>query len=183
MSKQEIYIGGADVGVNGALVIVNSTGNVVGKFPMPRIGEKEYDLIEFKRLLMLFDIKHLVIEDVHAVFSAGSSSSFKFGAGKMMIMMGATCLGIPYTLVQSKEWQNEMWKGVTKVTKPTNRKLKSGKYAEKVDTKATSSIAAMRLYPNEDLRDPNRKTERARSLHDGIVDALLMAEFGRRKLL
>ena len=47
----------------------------------------------------------------------------------------------------------------------------------KVDTKAMALMAAKRLFPKVNLI----MTERSTTPHDGLVDALLMAEYARRK--
>jgi hypothetical protein len=44
--------------------------------------------------------------------------------------------------------------------------------------KNTSIEVAKRLFPNSDFR----RTERCKSPHDGKCEALLMAEYARRKL-
>jgi hypothetical protein len=44
------------------------------------------------------------------------------------------------------------------------------------DTKQRSIIAAKRLFPEVSLR----RTERSRKDDDGISDAILLAEYGRR---
>ncbi len=44
------------------------------------------------------------------------------------------------------------------------------------DTKTKSILAASRLFPRVDLR----RTARSKVAHDGLTDALLIAEFGRR---
>ena len=71
---------------------------------------------------------------------------------------------IPHTLVSPQTWQKDMHQGVTKIE----------------NKKEMSLIAARRLFPNADLRDPNRKTERSQKEHDGLIDSLLIAEYIRR---
>lgn len=111
---------------------------------------------------------HCVLEDVHALFGASAKSTFNFGwiVGVLEGLLVAS--NIPYTKVTPKEWQKEIWKGI-----PIQKK--QGKNS--TDTKAMSLLAAKRLFPNEDLRD----TERCTKAHDGKVDALLLAEYCRRK--
>ena len=50
---------------------------------------------------------------------------------------------------------------------------------KETDTKATSINAAQRLFPSVDFR----RNEQCRKIDDNKVDALLMAEYGRRKNL
>jgi len=47
------------------------------------------------------------------------------------------------------------------------------------DTKAMALVAAKRLFPGRDFK----LTDRSTKPHDGMVDALLMSEYGKRKQL
>lgn len=156
-----------DVGKDGAFVVFRDE-KPIEKTVMPTIGN-QIDLTSIRNILRKYDCEniHVVIEDVHAIFGASAKSTFNFGwsLGILEGMLAGT--GIPYTKVAPKTWQKEMWQGIAPVYKS----------ARTIDTKATSLIAAKRLFPNEDLR----RSERAILPHDGIVDALLMAEYCRRK--
>lgn len=169
---------GIDPGKTGAIVIINELS--VKTYGMPLIS-KEYDMQKFKILFQNFSSLdcHIVIEDVKALQGKFKSGNWALSRGKTILEVYCHALNIPHTLVHSKTWQREMWQGVPKqytgaLTEAGNRKI---------DTKAMSLIAANRLFPTIDKRDPNRKTERAQSIHDGVVDALLMAEYGRRRNL
>lgn len=189
-SKQKVYIG-MDPGKMGAMVFLFPDGLVIpSRFPQI---EKEYDL---KGFLQIFsDIRddedydfHIIIEDVKALQKPMQAGNWSLSRGKTILECMAACFEIPYTLVHSKTWQKEMWQGVPEQRAPSKNitKVVKGKKITtlvkgKKDTKAMSIIAAQRLFPKAELRDPNRKTERAMAIHDGVCDALLMAEFGRRK--
>lgn len=88
---------------------------------------------------------------------------------------------IPYTLVQPKEWQGEIWTNADMVVSHKKVKCKNGKEINRkeTNTKATSINAAQRLFPSVDFR----RNERCRKIDDNKVDALLMAEYARRKNL
>ncbi len=156
-----------DVGKDGAIVVFRDE-KPIEKTMMPTVGN-QIDLTSIRDILSKYDCQHIhvVIEDVHAIFGASAKSTFNFGWSLGVLEGMLAGMGIPYTKVSPKVWQKEMWQGVSPV-------YKSGKT---IDTKATSLIAAKRLFPNEDLR----KSERATLAHDGIVDALLMGEYCRRK--
>lgn len=177
------YFIGFDVGKNGGIAVLDHKNNVLLK-SMPKIG-KEIDLIGVRDFLLSFDSEakiSCVIEDVHSIFGSGATSNFQFGRALGVLEMAVVMLNFSFTKVAPKKWQKEMWEGVQPVlinTGKTNKKDGSIKY--KVDTKATSLIACKRLFPNIDLRNTNRKTDRSKKEHDGIVDALLMAEYCRRK--
>ncbi len=121
-----------------------------------------------------------VLEDVHALFNASAKSTFNFGEIKGILKGLLVAHEIPYTLVQPKTWQQEIWinqdmivsyKTVLRGDKEIKQKV--------VDTKSTSINAARRLFPNIDLR----KNERCKKIDDNKVDSLLIAEYGRRKNL
>ena len=65
---------------------------------------------------------------------------------------------MPIEVVSPTSWTKEMLRGVPG------------------DGKGRNILAAKRLFPDVDLR----KSDRARVDHDGICDALLICEFGRR---
>ena len=87
---------------------------------------------------------------------------------------------IPYTLVQPKTWQGEIWNNQDMIVSYKTI-MRQGKECRQkvVDTKSTSINAARRLFPNIDLR----KNERCKKTDDNKVDSLLMAEYARRKNL
>ncbi len=122
-----------------------------------------------------------VLEDVHAVFNSSAKGTFNFGFSKGMLFALLVAHRIPYVLVAPKDWQNEVWINADKEYTTQRQTTKDGgeKIIKKVDTKATSLNAARRLFPLVDFR----KSERAKKPHDGKVDALLMAEYARRKNL
>ena len=172
--ERKLFVG-IDPGKSGAIVILDEQGEIAHKQVVPTIG-KEYDAQAVKDILLEYDSGsnctiHAMLEDVHAIQgSAGGTSNFNFGQGKMLWHMGLVCLEIPHTLIQPKAWQKEAWEGVPIQYKPGSSKKTK-------DTKATSLLAAKRLFPKADLT----KSEKAKVPHDGIVDALLIAECCRRK--
>jgi hypothetical protein len=175
----KVYVG-MDPGKSGAMAMIYPDGyvEIIG---FPIIG-KEYDLQEFQKIFlsMKSDTEykyHIIIEDVKALQGAMKAGNWSLSRGKTILEVMAACFYIPYTLVHSKTWQKEMWQGVPVQLLP----IKTATGRKKTDTKAMSLIAAKRLFPNVDLRDPNRKTERSQKIHDGAVDAVLLAEYGRRK--
>lgn len=163
-----LYRAAIDVGKDGGLVILEND-SVIYKTATPTIGD-QIDLSGIKDILARYDKKtlHIVVEDVHAIFGASAKSTFNFGWSLGILEGMLVGMELSYTKVKPKEWQKEMWQGIKPVIK-TNSKA--------IDTKATSLLAAKRLFPSEDLR----KSGRATKAHDGIVDALLMAEYCRRK--
>jgi len=174
---------GIDPGKKGAVVVIAESGSVE-KYVMPCIG-KEFDIHALDRIFFhIFHDKtcHAFIEDVHAIFGSAAGATFQFGyvcgAIRGLVVGGEA----PYTLVQPKAWQKVIYQGIPEIRKPPV-KITTGKRAGqmmkgKLDTKKMSLVAAKRLFPNVDLR----KSERCKIPHEGIVDALLICEYGRRLL-
>ena len=164
---------GIDPGKNGFICIhVSGLDDFDDKFtyyPIPLIN-KEVDLKELCSCLVMDGKKidvHCVIEDVHAIYGSSAKATFTFGwiVGVLEALLVAH--EIPYTKVTPKVWQKEMWEGIP-IQKKANKRT---------DTKAMSLLAAKRLFPNEDMR----ASERCKVPHDGKVDALLLAEYCKRK--
>ena len=89
----------------------------------------------------------------------GVSTMFKFGRVYGLAEGGLAVLRIPYELVNPAKWTKTMLAGV------------------EGDGKARNTVAAKRLFPSLDLRaNPKCKVPSA-----GIVDAILIAEYGRRQ--
>jgi len=159
---------GIDPGKSGALAIIDENGINLVYEVFPLIG-KEIDIRGLSNLIMRlkeFDKIHVVLENVHSVHGAGAKSNFSFGHTNGMIEGILVSYKIPYTKVQPKEWQKEMCYGI-----PVQ--IKNGKN----DTKLMSLLAAKRLFPEETFL----ATDRSKVPHDGITDAVLMAEFCRRR--
>ena len=121
-----------------------------------------------------------VIEDVHPIFGSSAKATFQFGFNKGYLIGLLAANHIPYTLVQPKEWQREMWINADMVVTYKQVAVKGKETVRKeVNTKQTSINACKRLFPTMDLR----KSERSKKIDDNKVDSILMCEFARRKNL
>lgn len=98
-----------------------------------------------------------VLEHVGAMPGQGSVSMFNFGQNFGWIQGVLDAYGIPYELIRPQKWKKEF---------------------SCTSDKNTSIEVARRLFPNVDLR----RTERCKGPHDGKCEALLMAEYARRRL-
>lgn len=97
------------------------------------------------------------LEKVHAMPKQGVSSTFSFGAAFGWLKGAMDALGISYQEIPPEKWKKEFG----------------------LNTDKQKSIAVCRqLFPEADLRP----TERSRVDNDGMAEALLMAEYARRKL-
>ena len=180
---------GIDPGKTGAMVALDENGKHICHSYMPLIGNN----LDSRELLSWInaipgsigdsdaDI-HIFIEDVHAIFGSSAGSTFAFGfiCGGIQAVVATTYY--PYTLVQPKIWQKVMYQGVPELRKPPAKfKNKAGKECTRkgsLKTKEMSLVAVKRLFPSVNLC----RTTRCTKAHDGLVDALLIAEYGRRLL-
>lgn len=153
----KIYIG-IDVGANGGYCIMNSEGVIL---TCAVLGDLELFMKEMHECST--KTYHAVFERVHAMPGQGVSSMFTFGKNVGTIEGILKAYRVPYSTVTPQTWQKEIHVGIDK----------------KLDPKERSRQAAVRLFPHSDFR----KSDRCKKAHDGIVDAVLIAEYARRKNL
>lgn len=94
-------------------------------------------------------------------------SGFKAGEGFGALKALLTSAGISYRVVRPQEWSDFFPHGVTE---KTDKKLRY-----RLIKQARKRIAG-ELFPTVDLRE----SERSRTAHEGMTDALLIAEYGYR---
>lgn len=104
---------------------------------------------------------HIFIEKAQSFPKQGIASAFNYGVHFGELLGVIQALGLSHTLVSPRTWTKVMHQG-TKDDEPKKRSLE----------------ACRRIFPNIKLE----ATERSKRAHDGIVDALLLAEYGRRQL-
>ncbi len=96
------------------------------------------------------------LEHVGAMPKQGVTSMFNFGVSFGFIQGVLSAFGIPFELVRPQKWKKEF----------------------SISDKNESIAVCQRLFPNTSLLP----TERCRVPSDGMAEALLMAEYARRKL-
>lgn len=97
-----------------------------------------------------------IVEHVGAMPGQGSVSTFNFGMNFGIIQGVLSALKIPYELVRPQKWKKEF---------------------SCTSDKNTSIEVAKRLFPQANFK----RTPKCTKDHDGIAEALLLAEYGRRK--
>lgn len=97
------------------------------------------------------------LEKVHAMPKQGTASTFTFGDNFGLIRGLLTAFRIPFQLVPPQKWKGEF--GLN-------------------SDKQRSIDVCRRLFPEVSLR----RTERCRTDDDGMAEALLMAEYARRRM-
>lgn len=169
---------GIDPGKSGAMVSI-LPDRTISTQTFPFIGD-EYDISTMNEMFKEFKEKnaHIGIEDVKALQKPLDRGNWSLSACKHILITLCHVHQIPYTLLYSKTWQKEMFQGIPVHRKPSkpdkNGKMKEGA----VETKVMAHLAAVKLFPGVKLTAPT--SIRATKPHDGICDALLMAEYCRR---
>lgn len=145
-----MYFIGIDPGKSGALAVIDDEGYV---WNTKTFNESDYAIV-LNDLASAPNVR-VVLEHVGAMPGQGSVSMFNFGANFGFIKGLLAANNLPYELVRPQKW-----KRMFSCTSDKN----------------TSVDVAHRLFPNVDLR----RTTRCSKPHDGIAEALLMAEYCRR---
>ena len=147
-----IYIG-IDPGKNGGIAILRVENNQF-------VNAFTYVFDETTLVTMLYPVRasyccKCILEHVHAMPKQGVSSTFNFGMNFGFIQGVLKAYGIPYELVTPQKWKKEF---------------------SCTSDKNTSIEVCKRLFPNVNLK----ATDRCKKDHDGMAEALLIAEYGRR---
>lgn len=155
---------GIDNGLDGAMALVEGLSLkecVVTPTVTVKESKREYNANEITAIIRRMKPDHVFLEKAQSMPHQGVASMFSIGLGYGMFRGILASLGIPHTLVHPKTWQKLMFRDLPKS-----------------DTKAMSHIVCMRLWPGASwLASP-----RCKKPHDGLTDAALIAEYGRRTL-
>lgn len=146
---------GIDPGQTGGIAYIDHASGQSHAMPMPVMG-KDIDGHELANALRGLTIDTVILEKVHAMPKQGVSSTFKFGMGFGLVIGVCEALGIPYRLVTPQAWKKTVLAGTAK-------------------DKDAAVAFVRRAYPSIDLT-PGRK----RVPHDGMADAVCLAEYGRQ---
>jgi crossover junction endodeoxyribonuclease RuvC len=150
-----IYIG-IDPGKSGALAYIMGDGTV-NVFPFDE-GLYKFALQGIARAAEKTGEKALCcLEHVGAMPGQGVTSMFSFGQNFGFIQGLLQAYGIPFELARPQKWKKEF-----SITGDKN----------------TSLAVCKRLFPDVSLLP----SDRCRKESDGMAEALLMAEYARRKL-
>ena len=148
-----IYIG-IDPGKKGALAIINGIGDI-SIYPFDK--EVYRNVLSDYQMVGSEILAKCCLEHVSAMPGQGVVSMFTFGENFGFIQGLLTAFEIPYELVRPQKWKKEF-----SITSDKNQAIDVCK----------------RLFPNAILK----RTERCKVDDSNFVEALLMAEYARRKM-
>lgn len=181
MERKRIFVG-VDPGNTGGIAAVDEDGNHVFAEKMPDWDE-EKEMTSSQRLgsiLRALDTHYIVVmcsvEKIHAIFKTSAWTMFKMGRalGFCEGVAGSTYGDTRLQLLPAKTWQSLVW--LPEISKDKD-----------LSAKEKSMRTFKNLYPTCDFREkydrPYRGQTHRPEDHDGMVDALLIAEATRRKYL
>lgn len=143
---------GIDPGQKGGLAFLDLINETVNILPLPEITLL-IDHLEVYEPLIVY------LEKAQTMPKQGISSAFNYGDHFGQIQGVLITKMIPYVLVPPGVWTRSIHQGCTGTS-----------------AKDKSLQAARRLFPTANFLP----TGKCRKPHDGMVDALLIAEYGRR---
>jgi hypothetical protein len=160
---------GIDPGFSGAFVQIDEEGKLLKKRIMPVLKThnktKTKTIIDEHGLNEIFelfsDTDHVFLEQVKAMPNQGLSSTFTFAENYGIIRGMIISRKMDYTLVTPQKWTGKIHAGVSK----------------DLDSKKRSLLVFQRSYSYD-----FRLNSRCKNHHEGLIDALLIAEYGRRIL-
>ena len=163
------YIG-VDIGLHGGIIILDKDGSILEQYEMP-VDKSGIDMFELDKIFWDYEGSNsmLVFEKLGPIFGSSKKTTWSMGMQVGIMKTICTVRSIPYTEVPAKTWQKEMFQGIPAINKPGKSSL---------DTKAMALEAFKRLHPDVSFNKPKGTKQ-----HDGLIDALLMADYAKRKNL
>lgn len=157
---------GIDPGKSGGVAVLKPSGVVESTCKMPHrtVGHmKEFDHEALKRYLFQFDMKHATIFLERSMpIAMGRVSAFNYGMDFGMLVYTLRDVGARVYQIEPVKWVKVMHQGIDSRLQP----------------KARSHIALERLFP-EPIRNEFIPRLKSGRYHDGVMDAILIAEYGR----
>jgi crossover junction endodeoxyribonuclease RuvC len=162
MNQTETLFCGIDPGLKGGIVFLADSGKIFYKFPMladtGAIAEffTKFTYTHLERYKLRF-----FLEKAQAMPNQGVVSMFNYGSHFGSLVGILSTLGAVYTLVPPQTWTSKLHTGYDGSSKEKSLKL------------------AKDIFPGEEFLI----SERSKKPHEGLIDAALIAEFGRRKYM
>lgn len=178
--KQRMVLG-IDPGLDGGLVLLGENSEMFEKWVIPcftsystkknsktgketKSTKRSLDLVSLNKIFEIAKpmATHAVLEQVASRPGMSAPAVFKFGRVYGTLEGLLVAHRIPYTLCIPRVWTKVIHAGIEGGLEPKDKSL----------------IALGRLFPTVNLR----ATDRSVKPHEGLMDALLIAEWGRRVL-
>ncbi len=153
-SSNHLFVG-IDPGIKGGIAMIY--GDKYTAIPMPATRLQLYTVLKLWADTYGQTGKTTTVESVHSMKGQGVASTFKFGKGYGEVLGVCTALGFQIVEPTPQAWKKAMLAGTDK-------------------SKDASIQAAENLFPQINL-----VPERCRKPSDGMAEALLLAEYGRRQ--
>lgn len=166
-----IYVG-IDPGAKGGIVAIEDN-EVIAKHTMPLNADGTINnkmLASVLKSLIYDDDRvntRFGLEKVHSLFGMSAKSNFSFGQNFQACISALDIVGASWEFIQPKTWQKDIFEGMNEIKNSKGKR----------DTKKMALMACERMHPDVDLRP----TERSKKFHDGLVDALCIAEYLQRR--
>ena len=167
-----MYNLGIDFGKQGGFALLKDE-HIVQKWIMPLTEDNDINPIGVQKIIeeikeQSTDVK-VYGEKLHALFNSSAKSTFSFGQAYGTVIGVIESHLAPVKLVRAVDWQKRIFKDqdVAEVKKKNSKRR---------DTKIMALHSALKLWPDEVWT----QSPRHRKLHDGMIDACLIALYGKR---
>lgn len=154
MMNRSAAVMGIDPGLRGAFACLGPE-TIAGPIP---IASDEIDIYRLSSIVSMHKPELIVVEWAQAMPKQGVASTFKYGKGFGKILGMLETLGIAHQLVRPRAWKGAVLSGTKK-------------------DKAAAIHYVRRKYPTIDLTPGTH-----RKPHDGIADAVCIADYALREL-
>ena len=162
---QKVYIG-IDNGISGAVVALSPESQIIDMLPMPiqkARGGNEIDIITVWGFFTQFYTRDQLIVLIEEPGGSKSAKAAKSMAGSFHALRAMCALkNLRWHRITPRSWQSVMLPG-----------------CQAGETKPRALELAKRLWPDENFLE----SKRCRVPNDGLIDAALIAEYGRQKNL
>lgn len=161
MSNEERTFIGIDPGFKGALACISDSGKLLRFIKMPlRKDKKTCEHNEIYKFIAKCKNPIIILEQ-SVPFKMGTKGAFNYGRGFAAIEIAVERSGHPINYVYPQSW--------TRVLHRDQHEIE--------DSKERSLAVAKILFDISKV-----PVTRTGKVHDGIIDAILIAEYGRRTL-
>lgn len=162
----DFHVIGIDPGIQGAIVAITRNKFAFWNMPIEQVGKRsEIDYFAFKELLKsVARPDSVIVLEVAIALAMGSTHAFNYGRGFAALEIAIKELGLTAATIRPHIWCAELHEGISQELKP----------------KVRAALAVEKLYPKFAKLIPRSKKGK---MHEGVVDALLIAGYGVRHFL